>query len=607
MAAAVHGARIDMCCRVVMLMGSWLLMAASALSAAEPAPGRYKLYVARGRDKYLAVCILQLDKKDAGWSAAMLARNTALGKVTVGPAKMVDGFLRMDLNISEEDVVFEGTARDASTIIGSCGGDRRLNVAMLLSTDEDVVVRERMNLPRELPPPMKELARLEAERAEAEKLVHRTVIAGDQHRMSEELDRINKKIDRERPELIGRLLEQHADDPCAGEAGLMLLFHCYRLDATVDQLRKWTEATLQAGGKLGPRYQRDLLLSAIEYVARCGAGQPLAIELSDRAAPMLAGEPRSTQARVLAIRLAALRQMGQTDSAASVEKRLAELDARLDEEYRAQLPKVAVAPFGKRRDKANCVAILELFVGAEAATCAAAEAALEQMLPAYKANEAVLLQYHLHVPGPDALANDDAEARWQYYAEKYPRHTEVIPLCLVSGRPKAPGGGTLSQTKAKVNEYIQAVNPMVNEITPVEMSASAKRVDEKVEIEIKVEGVPADSRERKMRLRVALVEDSVLYPGGNGVRYHRHVVRAMPGGAEGKLLIQDSDTWRQSVDMNELKVRLAKAIDKTAANGSPFPTPYRPMELTKLKIIGWVQSDNDRAIWQAIQADVKPE
>ena len=33
---------------------------------------------------------------------------------------------------------------------------------------------------------------------------------------------------------------------------------------------------------------------------------------------------------------------------------------------------------------------------------------------------------------------------------------------------------------------------------------------------------------------MALTEESIRYVGGNKLRYHHHVVRAFPGGTEGK-------------------------------------------------------------------------
>jgi hypothetical protein len=574
--------------------------------AAEPAPGKYKLFVARGVDTDLAVCILTLEQKDGGWAASMVGRNTALGKVTVGAAKFMDGFLRIDMNISDEDVIFEGAAsKDAKSIIGSCGNDRRLAVATLIATDEDVVVRERMTSPRDLPPPMKEYAKLEAERIELQKMIHRADISGDYQRLTSDLEQLLKRIDEERPKLMSKVLTDYADHPLATEAGITLLYHCYHDDSTVDQLRTWVDAVLKSAARLGPRYGRDVLLSVVDYLGRDAKAQALAAELAERADREFGKSLSSTvQTRILATLAAALRNSGQAERAATIEERLAKLDAKLDEEYRGKLPKIPVQAFGKRKDKANCVAFFELFIGAEGQSGAAAGAAFDKLMDAYKTDEAVALQYHLHVPAPDALANSIAEARFDYYAKKYPNFTSAIPASFVNGRPKACGGGTLLQARDKIVEYCDGINPLVNEVTPVKLTAKAKRTEDKIEIEVKAEDIPADSVERRMRLRIALVEDSIRYPGGNGLRFYRHVVRAMPGGPNGVELKKDAEVRKESIDINDLRKQLNKDLDKLAANGTPLPTPYRPLDLKKLKIIAWVQSDGDRAVWQAVQANV---
>jgi hypothetical protein len=580
----------------------WVFTAMMGL-AAEPSPGKYKFFVARGVDTDLAVCILTLDQKDGAWTATMVGRNTALGKVTVGTVKMADGFLRIDMNISDEDVIFEGAA--GKTIIGSCGADRRLNVATLIATDEDVVVRERMTTPRDLPPPMKDFAKLEAERTELQKLVNRSATVGDTERLTNDLERVQKRIEEERSKLMAKVLTEHADHPLAAEAGVNLLFHCYHDESSPDQLRSWLEAMLKSAARLGPRYRRDVLLLAVDYLGRNPKAQSLAAELAERADWELgANESMTVQTRILATLATALKNSGQTDRAAEVEERLVKLDAKLDEEYRARLPKIAVKPFGKRKDKANCVAFFELFIGAEGQSGAAAGAAFDKLMEAYKPNEAVALQYHLHVPAPDALANTDGDARFDYYAKKYPNNTDVIPASFVNGRPRACGGGTLPQSRTKIVEYCEGINPLVNEITPVKLTAKAKCVEDRIEIEVKAEDIPADSKERRMRLRLALVEDSIRYPGGNGLRFYRHVVRAMPGGSNGAALNKDIETRKETVVISELRARLSKELDKLGANGTPLPTPYRPLELKNLKVIAWVQSDGDRAVWQAVQTDV---
>lgn len=582
------------------------LIFTNLIGAAEPAAGKYKLFVARGTDVDLAVCVLSLEKKDGGWAASLVGRNTALGKVTVGAAKIVDGFLRIDMNISDEEVIFEGLANgDTKEVVGSCGNDRRLAIAHLTATDEDTIVREKMKSPRDLPPPLREYAKMEAERAELRKLADKATIVADRERLVGDLDRLQKKMDDELPKLVTDVLTNHADHPAAAEAGVNVLYHSYQSDAPADQLKKWTDATMTAAGRLGPRYRRDVLLLAVEYLGRNTKAPALAAEIATQAEKELGtGMTPIMQARILTILVTGLKNSDQNEAAKPHEERLAKLEAKLDEEYRAKLPKFTVKPFGKRKEKANCVAILEMFIGAEGQSGQAAGVAFDKLLEAYKPSEAVILQYHLHAPAPDALANADAEKRFEYYSKRYRYDADVIPVAFVNGRPKSPGGGRWSEGRNKFTDYCDAINPLVNDITPVKLSVKVKKTDDKIEMEFKYDDLPRDAKEIKMRLRAAIIEDSIRYPGGNGLRFHRNVVRAMPFGPDGKAIVDVADTIKESISIADIRKQLNKHLDKIANNDTPFPTPYRPIDLQKLKVAAWIQSDSDSAVWQAVMVDV---
>ena len=54
------------------------------------------------------------------------------------------------------------------------------------------------------------------------------------------------------------------------------------------------------------------------------------------------------------------------------------------------------------------VVVVELFTGAECPPCVSADVAFDALLETYKPNEVVLLEYHLHIPGPDPLTNADS-------------------------------------------------------------------------------------------------------------------------------------------------------------------------------------------------------
>jgi len=101
------------------------------------------------------------------------------------------------------------------------------------------------------------------------------------------------------------------------------------------------------------------------------------------------------------------------------------------------------------------------------------------------------------------------------------------------------------------------------------------------------------------------VEETVRYPGGNGMRLHHHVVRAMPGGADGITLAGKNESKQVTADLTELRGSLTKYLDDFVAKRGPFSKPNRPMDFKHLKVVAWVQNDEDGTVIQAAQADVK--
>src|SRR5262249_25822055 len=110
-----------------------------------------------------------------------------------------------------------------------------------------------------------------------------------------------------------------------------------------------------------------------------------------------------------------------------------------------------------------------------------------------------------------------------------------------------------------------------------------------------------------LRLRLALVEAQVSYTAGNGLKVHHHVVRALPGGAEGLAIKEKSAKQTVRVDLEELRKELKKYLDDFAAKEAAFPNDQRPLELKDLRVIAFVQDDATRAVLQAVQAEVRAE
>jgi hypothetical protein len=111
----------------------------------------------------------------------------------------------------------------------------------------------------------------------------------------------------------------------------------------------------------------------------------------------------------------------------------------------------------------------------------------------------------------------------------------------------------------------------------------------------------------KVRLRLALIEEEVRYPGGNGQRIHRHVVRAFPGGLDGLALKESSATQNVTLNLADLRKTLTEGLDEFEKKSRGFEFARRPMELKDLKVVALIQDDQTKTILQAAQARVPEE
>jgi hypothetical protein len=108
----------------------------------------------------------------------------------------------------------------------------------------------------------------------------------------------------------------------------------------------------------------------------------------------------------------------------------------------------------------------------------------------------------------------------------------------------------------------------------------------------------------KVSLRFALAEERVRYAGGNGLRYHHMVVRSMPGGAKGFALTKKSSEQTVTFDPEEVRKELTRYLATFEKTQGEFPRPEKPLALSDLKLIAFIQNDATREVLTAVQVDV---
>jgi hypothetical protein len=333
----------------------------------------------------------------------------------------------------------------------------------------------------------------------------------------------------------------------------------------------------------------------------------LAVEYAQSAEKALTvSSPLARQLRVLELNRQALERAGKGNLARPLAERIDKLEADADKAYRASTPSFKPANFAGRKGDSKRVAVVELFTGAQCPPCLAADVAFEVLVKTYRPTDVVMMQYHVHIPGPDPMTNEDTEARWQYYRSAYadkPKQVGGVPSALICGSTLRVGGGTVRTVANGIyNTYRSLVEPILETPAACQVKATAKRVGDKIQIQAEVVGLANPGQDK--RLRLVLVEETIRYQGGNGIRFHDHVVRAMPGGAAGKAVTVKAMKTDATVDVVELRESLNTYLDNFVIAKGFFPRPDRPLDMRNLKVIAFVQDDATTEILQAVQTDV---
>ena len=399
-------------------------------------------------------------------------------------------------------------------------------------------------------------------------------------------------------EVAREAFEQSGDGPALFDAAFALLDNAGAKKLTPDEARKVVDRTTTAAAKYGTRWERE---TAVKLAAALSAMPELAVEQGRRAEKLLAAtDDAGTRIQVLDSLIVALGRAGKADEAAHYRTELAKVEAADYAEYAKTHPAFKPTPFAGRKAKSDRVALCEVFTGAECPPCAAVDLAFDALLATYKPTDAILLQYHCHIPAPDPLTCPEGDDRLRYYVDQI----EGAPTVFVNGKLGPPGGGPASAAEKKYKALRTAIDDALEKPAAVKLALKVAKTAKG--FDLTASATDLEHPGERTHLRFVIAEERVRYTGGNGVRYHHMVVRAMPGGAKGFALTKKAQEQTVSVNVENIRAGLAKYLDGVPKEEGPFPRPDRPLALNGLKVIAFVQHDATRDIMQAVQVDLAP-
>jgi hypothetical protein len=291
--------------------------------------------------------------------------------------------------------------------------------------------------------------------------------------------------------------------------------------------------------------------------------------------------------------------LNKKDLADSVTEKLKGYETKLDENYKKKVPPFKPEKVAEKTGVRPVV--MELFTGAQCPPCVAADVAFDALGDTYSPANVILLQYHLHIPGPDPLTNPDAIDRQKYYGED----VGGTPATFFNGASEAGGGGNMAMSEGKYKQYRDQIDRLLEKKPSATVNLSASRKGEKIEIEASAKLADKPGEKSKPKLRLVLTEEIVKYVGGNKLRFHHHVVRDLPGGAEGTSLEASGEVKKTAtVDLNTLRGEIESYLSGYEKNRK-FPGTKPAIDLKNLSVVAFVQDDETKEILGATQIEVK--
>lgn len=262
---------------------------------------------------------------------------------------------------------------------------------------------------------------------------------------------------------------------------------------------------------------------------------------------------------------------------------------------------------GHFKTESKKVVVAELFTGAECPPCVAADEAFDKLAEHYSRENLLILEYHLHIPGPDPMTNPDTFSKYQFYGANF-----GTPTVFIEGVEKLVGGGPDFVASSRANIYQHSINKYYKENPKLQISGKTTTKEDIINIDVTLK---SENQIENSIVQIALLEKSVDYTGANGVSKHIYVVRSLINGAEGVLLNLEkgSQTISQIIDVYEIERRIKEYLDNPENHpswrkGTKF-TGWRArpdnINRTNLGIAVYVQDVTSKKIMQAKYFDIK--
>jgi len=250
-------------------------------------------------------------------------------------------------------------------------------------------------------------------------------------------------------------------------------------------------------------------------------------------------------------------------------------------------------PFAPPSGWAGKVVLAELFTGSECPPCVAADIGFDGLVETFPAKYLAVLVYHLPIPRPDPMMNPATGARQEFYG------VSSTPTVVIDGVRSGSGGGSRAMAEAKFAEYRAAVEPLLSALPAAVPTVRATLSGDRINVSFDAGGEVLPEAVYSL----VLVQDEQEHKGGNGIVYHKMVVR--------DLLTVDPKgprTARFDLAASEKAAdEYLSAFEKSYTRIPNFKWETRRHVLPRrgLKVVFFVQDRESRKVLNAAVADVR--
>lgn len=544
---------------------TWLSLAMILVSgwSAMAAEGRHKIVVmAFGDDEFAIVDIA----KDTGKLVSVQAQ--VLPNAQIGAVSEKNGVISIGLKTATGSETFEGKPGKDGKIRGLFTFRGTSYAAELVPTkDEKVAEMKSGQVSQEIFSLMRENA---------------------------------QKDPKTRAEAFRKLIDKYAGKPYAASIYAQYLSLSDQAEMTEGDIKKTLNEWFSSAREYGEKWydqSRGNAVKALKGKKKAAAG--VLLDLAQDLDKTLSEETDlETKAEIAAVLSETARTLGKSDLADGVDKRLKGYEVKLDENYAKKVP--PFKPEKMAEKKGAKPVVMELFTGAQCPPCVAADVGFDALGDTYSHTNVILLQYHLHIPGPDPLTNDDSVARQKYYGSEI----GGTPSTFFNGKSDGGGGGSMAGSEGKYKQFRSIIDSGLAASPTATVDLKASRKGDLIEISAKAKTTGKPGEKAQPKLRMVITEEVVKYIGSNKLRFHHHVVRDMPGGAEG-MSLDKAGTLDQStkVDVKTLRGEIEKYVSDFEKKSTFFGTKPA-IDLKKLSVVAFVQDDQTKEILGASAVDL---